>query len=29
MGITEEEKAELIAELDKLNENYEKKDKDV
>jgi hypothetical protein len=29
MGITEEEKAELMAELDKLNENYEKKDKDV
>jgi len=28
-GITEEEKAELMAELDKLNENYEKKDKDV
>jgi hypothetical protein len=27
LGITEEEKAELIAELDKLNENYENKDK--
>ena len=24
MGITDEEKAELMAELDKLNENYEK-----
>ena len=29
MGITEDEKAELMAELDKLNENYEKKDKDA
>lgn len=26
MGITEEEKAELMAELDKLNENFEGKD---
>jgi hypothetical protein len=25
MGITEEEKAELMAELDKLNENFEEK----
>ena len=29
MGITEDEKAELMAELNKLNENYEKKDKDA
>ena len=28
MGITEEEKAELMAELDKLNENFENKDSD-
>jgi hypothetical protein len=25
LGITEEEKAELMAELDKLNENFEEK----
>ena len=29
MGITEQEKEELMAELDKLNENYENKDKDA
>ena len=29
LGITDEEKAELMAELDKLNENYEKKDTDA
>ena len=28
MGITEEEKAELMAELDKLNENFKETDKD-
>ncbi len=28
MGITDEEKAELMAELDKLNESYENKDTD-
>jgi hypothetical protein len=26
LGITDEEKAELMAELDKLNENFENKD---
>ena len=28
LGITEEEKAELMAELDKLNENFEEKNGD-
>ena len=28
LGITDEEKAELMAELDKLNENFEEKKKD-
>lgn len=28
LGITDEEKAELMAELDKLNENYKEKDGD-
>lgn len=28
MGITDDEKAELMAELDKLNENYKEKDGD-
>ena len=29
LGITDEEKAELMAELDKLNENFENKDTDA
>jgi len=29
LGITDEEKAELMAELDKLNENFEKTDGDI